>query len=154
MEIFSRSWPATEQPFSGSFPPDNPATRTFPKQRANVSYGIGSNGSLGFFRPSTPNTANGPAFAGVVVDTRFSHDHGFYDTNILVAITTETPGATIRFTTDGNPPSANSGVIYSAPIVISKTTILRAAAFREGWAPCRRWTLIPTCSLPMWLRPP
>ena len=52
------------------FPSDYPATRTFPKKRKNVSYGIGSNGSIGFFHIPTPGAVNGPAFAGVVANRR------------------------------------------------------------------------------------
>jgi hypothetical protein len=117
------------------YPADYPPTPTFPKQGANVSYGIGSNNRVGYFRPPTPGATNGPAFAGVVADIEFSRDHGFYDTNIAVAITTETSGAAIRYTTNRTAPTATSGAIYSGPIPISKTTILRAAAFKEGWAP-------------------
>jgi hypothetical protein len=44
-------------------------------------------------------------------------------------------GATIRYTTDGTPPTATTGTVYSGPIHISGTTTLRAAAFKNGFAP-------------------
>ena len=79
--------------------------------------------------------ANGPAYVGLVSDTKFSTDRGFYDTNFTIAITSATVGATIRYTTNLTAPSATQGLLYSSPINIRSTTILRAAAFKDGWAP-------------------
>ncbi len=117
------------------FPADFPGTRQFPRQRQNVSFGTGSAGGTGYLRPPTPGTANGPAFEGIVADTSFSLDRGFYDTNISVTITTATPGAVIRYTLNGSEPSAASGFIYTSALQITNTTVLRAAAFRANWAP-------------------
>ena len=49
-----------------------------------------------------------------------------------VVITTDTPGAEIHYTTNGSAPTATTGTIYTGPINISKTTTLRAAAFKTG----------------------
>ncbi len=117
------------------FPSDYPTTQAFPKQRLNVSFGFDASGKVGFFRPPTPGTANGTAFDGIVADTQFSIDRGFYDTNLTVAITCATPGAVIRYTTDRSEPTATRGRIYASPIPITNTTVLRAAAFKTGWAP-------------------
>ena len=40
---------------------------------------------------------------------------------------------TIRYTTDGTAPSAVSGTLYTSPIPINRTTVLRAAAFAPGY---------------------
>ncbi|MCI0540220.1 MAG: CotH kinase family protein, partial [Verrucomicrobiales bacterium] len=117
------------------FPADLRIAKTFAKQRENVSYGIDAQENIGFFRPPTPGAINATSFAGVVEETKLSRDRGFHDTSITVEITTKTPGATIRYTTGGAVPTARNGMIYSTPLVISKTTVLRAAAFKEGWAP-------------------
>ena len=117
------------------FPTNYPAASKFPVQFKNVSYGVGSNRVVGFFRPSTPGAPNGTAFAGVVPDTKFSVDRGFYDTGFAVAIACATPDAVIRYTANRSEPTATRGSIYSGPIAISQTTILRAAAFKAGWAP-------------------
>ncbi|HMJ66603.1 MAG TPA: chitobiase/beta-hexosaminidase C-terminal domain-containing protein, partial [Candidatus Binatia bacterium] len=85
-----------------------------------------------YFATPTPGTFNGTPFAGFVGDTHFSHDRGFYETNFAVTITTETPGATIRYTTNGSAPTATTGFIYTTPLPISGTTTLRAAAFKTG----------------------
>ncbi|MBN1673690.1 MAG: lamin tail domain-containing protein [Kiritimatiellae bacterium] len=72
-----------------------------------------------------------------VSDTKFSHDRGFYDASFDLTITTATPGATIRYTTDGSPPTSSSGTasVGSATVHITTTTCLRAAAFKGGHEP-------------------
>ena len=70
-----------------------------------------------------------------VADTQFDHDRGFYDAPFSVAITTETAGATIRYTTDGSLPTETHGTVYSAPIPINGTTVLRAMAYKSGMLP-------------------
>ncbi|MEE8451151.1 MAG: lamin tail domain-containing protein, partial [Thermoguttaceae bacterium] len=84
--------------------------------------------------PGAPNTGGAIGFVG---DTRFSIDRGFYDTPFDVAITTDTLGATIRYTLDGTAPSGTYGMEYnpSEPIHITTTTTLRAIALRPGYEP-------------------
>ena len=83
--------------------------------------------------PGEPN--GGETVQGIVSDTRFSIDRGFYDAAFDVEILTDTPGATIRFTTNGSEPTPSRGTIYSRAIRVDSTTVLRAIAYREGWAP-------------------
>ena len=47
-------------------------------------------------------------------------------------ITSETDGADIYFTTDGTVPTDNSSK-YTAPVVISEDTVLKAVAFKQGY---------------------
>ena len=83
---------------------------------------------------ATPGWINGsPSSLGIVADTKFSINRGFYSAPISVGITSTTPGAIIRYTTDGSTPDATHGSIYSAPLAISSTTVLRARATLEGW---------------------
>jgi hypothetical protein len=77
----------------------------------------------------------GEAVVVQVADTRFSHDRGFYEEPFLLAITTTTPGAEIRYSTNGNPPKPTRGVIYTGPILIERTTTVRAIAHAEGLEP-------------------
>ncbi len=108
----------------------------YPAQRADVSYGVAPDGGRTYLTPPTPGKKNGTAgIAGLVADTKFSVDRGFYDDPVFVEITTETPGAEIRFTLDGTEPTASSGEIYSTPILVDRTTTLRAAAFRPDLRP-------------------
>ena len=118
--------------------PDGVAAQQFPRyprQMKDVSYGTGTNGVAGFMRPPTPGEENGFAFAGAVADTKFKPDRGFYTNKIWVTIETETPGAVIRYSTDGTEPSATRGRIYTGPVEVERTTVLRAAAFRTDWSP-------------------
>ena len=108
---------------------------TYPSQRSDVSYGYNSTGALVFFTTPTPGGANSGAGTEFVADTNFSHDRGFYDAAFDLIITSATPGATIRYTLNGVPPTATTGTVYSGPIRISSTTTLRAAAFRTGFQP-------------------
>ncbi len=88
---------------------------------------------VGYLLQPTPGAANGRALIGFVEDTKFSVDRGFYNTPIDVAITSATPGAAVRYTTDGSDPSPHSGTVYTGPVRIAATTTLRAIAFREGY---------------------
>jgi hypothetical protein len=52
-----------------------------------------------------------------------------------ITITCATQGASIRYTTDGiTIPTSATGVIYSAPITITKTTTIKAIAYKSGMA--------------------
>jgi hypothetical protein len=117
------------------FPEDYPLTPTYPPQKENLSYGIGSDGKSGFFNPPTPGAPNGLGLAGFVKDTSFSTDRGFYDAPIQVALASATAGAQIRYTLDGSEPAEGHGTLYTQPVSISKTTVLRAAAFKSGLVP-------------------
>ena len=101
----------------------------YPSQRTDISYG-----PAGYFSPATPGEANGAATSGFVADTNFDVDRGFYDSAFTVNITTDTPGATIVYTTDGTDPTLSNGTasLDTASVSITGTTVLRAAAFNTG----------------------
>lgn len=83
---------------------------------------------------ATPGWINGaPSSLGQVEDTQFSVNRGFFTAPFAVEITTATPGATIRYTTDGSTPSDSHGSVYTGPLAISATTTLRAIAVKPGW---------------------
>lgn len=119
----------------GQFPADHPATARYPGMRADLAYGVGSDGRVGFLKPATPGATNGPGYAGVVADTKFSRDRGLFDLPFEVALSCATPGAVIRYTTDRSAPTATTGRVYGGPLTVTNTTVLRAAAFVDGWAP-------------------
>lgn len=95
----------------------------------------------GNFAEPTPGAPNGQVFVGVVADTKFDFDRGFYSDALTLNITTETDGATIVYTTDGSVPTVDAalnvtnGVLYSGPLNIAQTTTLRAAAFKADYVP-------------------
>jgi hypothetical protein len=84
-----------------------------------------------YFVPPTPHSANGEGYIGFVGDTKFDHDRGFYNAAFSLSITSSTAGASIRYTTNGSLPMATNGLVYTGPIPIDHTTILRAAAFNK-----------------------
>lgn len=67
-----------------------------------------------------------------VADTKFSQDRGFHRSPFTVQITTKTRDAAIFYTTNGSAPTRQSGLRYDHPIQITRSTVLRAAAFQEG----------------------
>ncbi|MEM7387937.1 MAG: chitobiase/beta-hexosaminidase C-terminal domain-containing protein, partial [Verrucomicrobiota bacterium] len=112
----------------------------FPKQRRGLTYGwVAATEDFRFFSTPTPGEANSGKTFCYVGDTKFSVDRGFYDAPFKVEITCDTPGAKIRYTTDGNEPTIGTlfggayGTEYTGPITISETTVLRAYATLPGW---------------------
>ena len=96
-----------------------------------------------FFSHTTPGEPNDPTgVIGFVSDTGFSVDRGFYDRTDLfsdgvlfggVRLTTNTPGATIRYTIDGSWPTASYGTVYTTPVMVTTTTTLRAIAVLDDY---------------------
>jgi hypothetical protein len=114
----------------------------YPEQFKDVSYGryghqsgSSANGlTFGYFAAPTPGQPNDEAvlWTGLVAPVSFSQERGFYEAPLTVELATTTPGAVIRYTLDGSEPAEAHGDIFSGPITISKTTLLRAAAFKQG----------------------
>lgn len=117
------------------FPADFPLTATYPPQFNSVTYGLDNSGNARFFKPATPAAPNGTPHDGVVADTTFSVKRGFFSTPQTITLSTPTPSATIRYTTDNTEPTATTGSMYTGPLTISTTTVLRVAAFRMGYVP-------------------
>ncbi len=78
---------------------------------------------------STVGTAN---YELKIVATVFNPIPGTFSTPQSVTITTTTPGTTIHYTTDGSDPTVNSSS-YSAPVLISVNSTLKAVAMKSGW---------------------
>jgi hypothetical protein len=57
---------------------------------------------------------------------------GIYAVAQSVAISCATSGATIRYTTNGPPPTSAS-TVYTGPISVSATTTIKAIATRSGY---------------------
>jgi hypothetical protein len=89
----------------------------------------------GYFDTPTPVAPNSQAVPGFIADTRFSVRRGFFTAPFPLEITSATPDVAIRYTTDGTTPTESHGTLYSGPILIERTTTLRAAAFRSGYRP-------------------
>ncbi len=71
---------------------------------------------------------------GTVENPVFSPDPGVYASPQNVEISCSTLGAAIHYTTDGSEPDTGSRV-FSSPIPVSETTIIKAKAFKPEWYP-------------------
>jgi len=78
-------------------------------------------------------TAYGSGMQFVSTPT-FNPPAGVYTQNINVAIATTTPGATIRYTTDGSEPTVSS-TLYSTPIPVTTSTTIKARGWADGFEP-------------------
>ena len=106
---------------------------SFGAQLSDISVGRWPNGTGSFVTmsaatPSIANVVSLPQVATIVA----SVSSGFYSTAQVVTLTTATLGATIRYTIDGNLPTASSA-LYSGALTISSTASLRAVAFKSGY---------------------
>jgi len=82
--------------------------------------------------PSAVATATYTILQPVAVPT-FSPASGTFVNSVTVTIGDATPGATIHYTTDGSTPTSSSAT-YSAPIVVTATTTMRAIGVMTGMA--------------------
>ncbi len=103
---------------------------TYPVQRGDVSYGFDSAAALKYFSTPTPGAGNGTStIAGIAQPVSFSVKRGYFSSAFDLVLSTTTLAATIRYTTNGSVPTATNGTVYSAPLAVSATTVVRAAAF-------------------------
>lgn len=83
----------------------------------------------------TINNLSVTGTAGQVAAPTFSPAPGSYTSTQNVSITSTTSGAAIRYTLDGSTPTPTSGTLYTGPVVISSTSILKAIAYASGMTP-------------------
>ena len=116
---------------------------SFPEQIPGFSYGIptvlGSKaeqeGGIKFDylrvpTPGTPNTESG--ITSSVSKPSFSDERGFYQKPFQLSLGVIEEGAIIRYSIDASEPSAEEGMIYSAPIKVDQSQIIRAIAIKDG----------------------
>lgn len=115
--------------------------KKYPKQKKNLSYGLPSSWKPGetlrnhsvFLENPTPGKPNSGPLLGTVKAVDLSRKRGFYDSGFELKLKTKTSGATIRYTVDGSVPTSTHGIVYSAPIDLNKTTVIRVAGFMKGY---------------------
>ncbi len=106
----------------------------FPNQTSGQSYGSsGLVPATGFMEVPTPGGPNAATYGGFIQPVTFSVPRGRYTAAQSLTLSTPTSGTTIRYTTDGSEPTWATGTIYTGPINITATSVLRANAFRSGW---------------------
>ena len=98
--------------------------------KSNHSVGRSTNGAIDWklFTTPTPNANNTGAVNFYTPTPVMSLASGFYPAAQSVTLTCSDPAATIRYTTDGSVP-VNTSTLYTGPIAINATTMLRARAF-------------------------
>ena len=101
------------------------------RMRSGQSYGRDGSDNRFYYAEPTPGAQNGKGYEGITQLPAFSVTPGIYDDAVTVAITAG-EGETIRYTTDCTTPNASSEV-YSGELSISKNSVIRAAAFRDGY---------------------
>ena len=129
--------------YLGLFPPELPRQAadelapTYPVQRNDHSYGRENNGDTWqyFATPSPGATNRDSTILGLLDPPHFNSPRGFYSQTLSLRLTSTDPQAVIRFTSDGSEPTARNGTVYSNPIRIISTSIIRAAAFRSNYLP-------------------
>lgn len=104
-----------------------------PEQYGNVSWGRpAGGGETGFFETATRGAKNDrEAYGGRTGAPRLMTPGGFY-TDSVVVYASEEAGTTLRYTTDGETPTAKSKQFPAEGLLLKKTTPLRVKAFREG----------------------
>jgi len=95
-----------------------------------VAYKLGTYGPIGVWVfTASANTTAAPTFNPIP---------GFYTTQATtfpVALSSGTPGASLKYTTDGSDPGPANGTIYTTPILIPRPSTnyrIRAYAFKAG----------------------
>ena len=101
------------------------------RMKSGQSYGRDGSDNRYYYADPTPGAPNGKGYEGITQLPAFSVTPGIYDNAVTVAITAG-EGETIRYTTDCTTPNASSQV-YSGELSLSKNSVIRAAAFRDGY---------------------
>jgi hypothetical protein len=111
-------------------------TPMFPSQTADVSYGYDITGNaLEFFSTPTPGGPNVVGGGGIPQPVQFSVSRGFYTIPFTLILTATPLTLQIRYTLDGSKPTATSGILYTGPIAITTTSIVRATSFGANYLP-------------------
>ena len=107
-----------------------------PKQYGCVSYGRAlSGGAQGYLAEATPGKKNSAeACSGRAERPSLATPGGFYQKKVTVRAQAPA-GATLRYTTNGDTPTAKSRSFPAEGLTLSKTTPLRIRAFRDGLVP-------------------
>ena len=90
-----------------------------------------------YFEQATPGSSNTtPGYLGIADEPLFSISSGFYSGSQQLVLTKSSQNADLRYTVDGSVPTATS-LEYTAPILISETSVVRAIIFETNKLPSR-----------------
>lgn len=105
----------------------------------DISIGRQPDGSANWllFIQATPGTPNQTAGYQTAADLpHFSQPGGCYSHPIVLELTSSSPNSIIRYTIDGSTPTESSS-IYTQPLAIHRTTVVRARAFGTKLLPSK-----------------
>src|SRR6266576_4567621 len=75
--------------------------------------------------------ASATCFAAAPNPPVFDHDRGFYNSAFSLGLSSDA-GTQIRYTLDGSAPTATAGTLYTGPISITTTSMVRAIAYVDA----------------------
>lgn len=93
------------------------------------SYGRGSGYGLYYYSRPTPNSINGSGVDAIAYMPSLSITPGVYNNSDGISLEIEGNG-TIYYTLDGSTPTTSSRV-YNGPILLSKTTVVKAISYQS-----------------------
>ncbi|MDW3646863.1 MAG: CotH kinase family protein [Bacteroidia bacterium] len=107
----------------------------FPELEQNVSYGRETDGGASWIKFSeySPKESNNGKGQYLAAKVSFSLDGGFYANSVDVSMTSSDPDTDIYYTLDGSEPGTGD-ILYTGTINIAETRLLRARAFKTGFA--------------------
>lgn len=108
-----------------------------PEQYADLTYGrVEGRSGFYYFDVPTPQAANtSTAYTGRASAPEYSTEGGMFRTGDALTVTLSAPaGARVYYTTDCSDPD-ESATLYTGPISISQTTVLRTRVYGDGLLP-------------------
>ena len=86
------------------------------------------------FLKASPKASNNAAkgYLDFAARPDMNVEAGFYPSAVTVSITNNEPNSTLYYTTDGTEPNDSTSALYTGPITISQTTVLKAASFSNN----------------------
>jgi hypothetical protein len=113
----------------------------YPEQRNDYSYGVVGSNTWRYFATPTPGQANGSStITQVLPRPSVNVSRGYFFHPFQLVATSEVPGTSLRYTTDGSEPTEATGFAYAGPLTLSNSTVLRIAAFGANALPSRATT--------------
>ncbi len=123
----------------GLFSPEGQVidTLVFGSQQTDISYGRFPDGASTWYKlsPSSPGAPNNESqVASRLAPPAVSLKSGFYTGQISLSLSHIMPDVSLRYTIDGHTPTAASP-LYTSPIIIDSTLVVRVKAFQAGSLP-------------------
>ena len=103
-------------------------------QAGGLTVFTGSAGTVAVILDVSGYFADADLEASTVAPPAFNPPPGSYTGEPTIQILSSTPGAQIRYTTDGTAPTRTHGTLYAGPVALAGSTNLQAIAYQDGLA--------------------